>query len=195
VPKELRDREMCGLALRQNGRALSYVPQELRDRDMYRTALAGITDRLAQGQSLEDQYQYCRDLFRISQSTAIDPGFSTQIIEELPPTVKPFFAHLHPDHLGDAAWLRKPSLSSPRSCLIPTSVGTTTLPPDNEDLRSEQCSSLVSRNVKIHGHRTSVRLEPQMWDSMIEICRREFCTPDDVCSYVAERKPAHGSLS
>ena len=59
----------------------------------------------------------------------------------------------------------------------------------------DERSSLVSRNVKVHGHRTSVRLEPQMWDSMIEICRREFCTPDDVCSYVAERKPTHGSLS
>jgi len=34
-----------------------------------------------------------------------------------------------------------------------------------------------------------------MWDSMIEICRREFCTPDDVCSYVAKRKPPHDSLS
>jgi predicted DNA-binding ribbon-helix-helix protein len=34
-----------------------------------------------------------------------------------------------------------------------------------------------------------------MWDSMIEICRREFCTPDDVCSYVAERKPPRASLS
>ena len=51
------------------------------------------------------------------------------------------------------------------------------------------------RNVKVHGHRTSVRLEPQMWDSMTEICHREFCTPDDVCSYVAERKPPNDSLS
>jgi len=30
---------------------------------------------------------------------------------------------------------------------------------------------------------------------MVEICRREFCTPDDVCSYVAERKAPHESLS
>ena len=30
---------------------------------------------------------------------------------------------------------------------------------------------------------------------MIEICRREFCTPDDVCNYVAERNPPHASLS
>jgi predicted DNA-binding ribbon-helix-helix protein len=45
------------------------------------------------------------------------------------------------------------------------------------------------------GHRTSVRLERQMWESMTEICRREFCTPHDVCSYVAERKPTHDSLT
>jgi predicted DNA-binding ribbon-helix-helix protein len=30
---------------------------------------------------------------------------------------------------------------------------------------------------------------------MAEICRREFCTPHDVCSYVAVRKPPHSSLT
>jgi predicted DNA-binding ribbon-helix-helix protein len=30
---------------------------------------------------------------------------------------------------------------------------------------------------------------------MTEICRSEFCTPHDVCSYVAEHKPPHGSLT
>jgi predicted DNA-binding ribbon-helix-helix protein len=67
--------------------------------------------------------------------------------------------------------------------------------PASKKFRPDERSSLVIRNVKVHGHRTSVRLEPQMWDSMVEICRREFCTPDDVCSYVAERKPLHDSLS
>jgi predicted DNA-binding ribbon-helix-helix protein len=56
-------------------------------------------------------------------------------------------------------------------------------------------SALVIRNVSVHGHRTSIRLEPQIWDSMTEICRSEFCTPHDVCSYVAEHKPPHGSLT
>jgi predicted DNA-binding ribbon-helix-helix protein len=65
----------------------------------------------------------------------------------------------------------------------------------SENPRPDERSSLMIRNVKVRGHRTSVRLEPQMWDSMIEICRREFCTPDDVCSYVAERKTSHDSLS
>ena len=63
----------------------------------------------------------------------------------------------------------------------------------NED--SERHSALVIRNVNVHGHRTSIRLEPQIWESMSEICRREFCVPHDVCSYVAERKPPHGSLT
>jgi predicted DNA-binding ribbon-helix-helix protein len=65
----------------------------------------------------------------------------------------------------------------------------------SENPRPDERTSHVIRNVKVRGHRTSVRLEPQMWDSMTEICRPEFCTPDDVCSYVAERKPPHDSLS
>jgi len=63
----------------------------------------------------------------------------------------------------------------------------------NED--SERHSALVIHNVNVHGHRTSIRLEPQIWDTLSEICRREFCMPHDVCSYVAERKPPHGSLT
>ncbi|MGB6563806.1 MAG: ribbon-helix-helix domain-containing protein [Candidatus Binataceae bacterium] len=65
----------------------------------------------------------------------------------------------------------------------------------SEDPRPDENGSLVIRNVKIHGLRTSVRLEPQMWNPMIQICRCEFCTPDDVCSYVAERKSPRASLS
>ena len=32
-------------------------------------------------------------------------------------------------------------------------------------------------------------------DTLAEICRREFCTPHDVCSYVAGHRPPHASLS
>ena len=63
----------------------------------------------------------------------------------------------------------------------------------NED--PERHSALVMRNVNVHGHRTSIRLEPQIWDMLAEICRREFCTPHDVCSFAAERRPPHGSLA
>lgn len=34
-------------------------------------------------------------------------------------------------------------------------------------------STLVSRNVTVAEHRTSVRLEPAMWDALREICARE----------------------
>jgi len=63
----------------------------------------------------------------------------------------------------------------------------------NEDPKKH--SALVVRNVHVHGHRTSIRLEPQLWDILAEICRREYCTPHDVCSYAAKRKLPHGSLA
>jgi len=51
------------------------------------------------------------------------------------------------------------------------------------------------RNVSVRGRRTSIRLEPQIWDTLAEICRREFCTPHDVCSHVAASKLPQGSLA
>lgn len=65
----------------------------------------------------------------------------------------------------------------------------------NEDFHANRHSALVMRNVSVLGFRTSIRLESQIWDSLAEICRREFCTPHDVCSYVAIRKPPHSSLT
>ena len=59
----------------------------------------------------------------------------------------------------------------------------------------ERHSALVMRNISVRGRRTSIRLEPQLWDTLAEICRREFCTPHDVCNHVAGRKPPHGSLA
>lgn len=36
-------------------------------------------------------------------------------------------------------------------------------------------SRLVNRNVTAAGGRTSMRLEPEIWDALAEICRREGC--------------------
>jgi len=58
---------------------------------------------------------------------------------------------------------------------------------------SETRAALMIRNVSVCGRRTSVRLEPPLWDTLAEICRRERCTPHDVCSYVAARR--RGSLT
>ncbi len=43
---------------------------------------------------------------------------------------------------------------------------------------------LVSRNVTVSGRRTSVRLEPEMWDGLVEICRREGITPHRLTTLV-----------
>lgn len=56
-------------------------------------------------------------------------------------------------------------------------------------------SSLVSRNVTIGSHRTSVRLEPDMWTALREICRREHVTIHDIATVVSVRKAQNTSLT
>ena len=34
-------------------------------------------------------------------------------------------------------------------------------------------SGLVTRNIVVQGGRTSMRLEPELWDALEEVCRRE----------------------
>ena len=34
-------------------------------------------------------------------------------------------------------------------------------------------STLISRNVRMDGRRTSVRFEPDMWEALRDICSRE----------------------
>ncbi len=43
---------------------------------------------------------------------------------------------------------------------------------------------LQMRNVTVSGRRTSIRLEPEMWDGVTEICRREGRTIHEICSMV-----------
>lgn len=56
-------------------------------------------------------------------------------------------------------------------------------------------SSLISRNVKVLGRRTSVRLEPEMWDALNEIAIREKCTIHDLCTLINTRKDEKSSLT
>lgn len=51
-------------------------------------------------------------------------------------------------------------------------------------------STLVNRNVFIGRHRTSIRLEPAMWDALEEICRREDMTLHEVCGLIDSRRQA-----
>lgn len=56
-------------------------------------------------------------------------------------------------------------------------------------------STLVSKNVTILGRRTSVRLEPEMWNAIKDISRRENCSIHDICSLINLRKNPLTSLT
>ena len=51
-------------------------------------------------------------------------------------------------------------------------------------------STLINRNVFVGDRRTSLRLEPAMWDALAEICRREEITVHDLCELIDERRRA-----
>ncbi len=49
---------------------------------------------------------------------------------------------------------------------------------------SEGASTLINRNVHIRSRRTSLRLEPAMWDALEEICGREGVTEHELCTRI-----------
>lgn len=55
------------------------------------------------------------------------------------------------------------------------------------DARSD--SELLLRNVTVNGRRTTIRLEPEMWDALAEIARREGYTQTQLCSRIADGQP------
>ncbi len=56
-------------------------------------------------------------------------------------------------------------------------------------------STLISHNVMINGHRTSVRLEKEMWIGIKDIARLEHCSVHTLCSEIAQRKRPGTSLT
>lgn len=54
---------------------------------------------------------------------------------------------------------------------------------------------LLIRNITITGRRTSVRLEPEMWQALRQIALRERCTVHDICTLVHLGKRATTSLT
>ncbi len=53
---------------------------------------------------------------------------------------------------------------------------------------------LMSRNVTINGRRTSLRLEPEMWESLNEIAKREGSTVNAVVAKI-DRNRGEGGLT
>jgi predicted DNA-binding ribbon-helix-helix protein len=56
------------------------------------------------------------------------------------------------------------------------------------DTDAARASTLVSRNVTVNARRTSLRLEPPMWDALAEIARREAMTIHQLCALVDARR-------
>lgn len=56
-------------------------------------------------------------------------------------------------------------------------------------------TTMLSRNINVLGHRTSVRLEKEMWDALKSIANREACSVHDICSLVFVRKREDTSLT
>ena len=56
-------------------------------------------------------------------------------------------------------------------------------------------SSLISRNIRIAGRRTSVRLEADMWEALEELCWWENLRIDDICDRVEAARRESGFTS
>ncbi|WP_207460146.1 ribbon-helix-helix domain-containing protein [Azospirillum sp. SYSU D00513] len=48
--------------------------------------------------------------------------------------------------------------------------------------------SLICRNVRVGKRRTSLRMEPYIWDSLREICEREDLTINEICTQIDQRR-------
>lgn len=51
-------------------------------------------------------------------------------------------------------------------------------------------SRLVSRNISTAGRRTTMRLEPELWDAAVEICHREDVTMADLVTRIDDGRSA-----
>ena len=49
-------------------------------------------------------------------------------------------------------------------------------------------STLVSRNISLADRRTSIRLEPEMWDALNEICVREGRSVHEICTEIDRQR-------
>lgn len=61
--------------------------------------------------------------------------------------------------------------------------------------KAVQQGALVSKNVRIHERRTSVRLEPEMWHALREVAELEACSIHDLCGAVHDLKEPGASFT
>lgn len=68
-------------------------------------------------------------------------------------------------------------------------------PPETPVTKAQLAGQLVSKNIRIRGHRTSVRLEPEMWDALQEVAALEGCSIHDLCTGVEELRHPEASFT
>ena len=56
-------------------------------------------------------------------------------------------------------------------------------------------SRLVSRNITVNGHRTSMRLEEASWEAIDDICRHEGVSLNELCSAIDHRRSTSSRTS
>jgi len=67
--------------------------------------------------------------------------------------------------------------------------------PAKEVSISADASGLVSRNIKLATHRTSVRLEPEMWIALHEVAAEQKMTIHELCESINLAKRGSASFS
>ena len=60
---------------------------------------------------------------------------------------------------------------------------------------TESSSSLISRNVVIAGRRTSIRLEPALWEALRLVSRMEGKSINQLCTTIASHQQSGGFTS
>lgn len=68
-------------------------------------------------------------------------------------------------------------------------------PVNVDDSDDDLSAGLVSRNVIVGGRRTSMRLEPGMWEALIDAARRERMSIHELVTKVAGRRGRGASLT
>lgn len=75
--------------------------------------------------------------------------------------------------------------------LLAPHIQTESINDNSESFRS----SLISKNITVRGHRTSIRLEPEMWAALKDIAHREHTNIHNICSLISLRKLDETSLT
>jgi predicted DNA-binding ribbon-helix-helix protein len=57
-------------------------------------------------------------------------------------------------------------------------------------MASRPKAAMIARNVTVAGRRTSLRMEPEMWDALQEAATRAGLSLHDFCTAVAKRRGA-----